>query len=45
MRPETGKKLKRVFREMGGLGEEVEVIVGNEANLKAMKEADVVLIW
>lgn len=43
-REETGRKLRRIFEAMGGLGDSVDVIAG-EANVRAVKEADVVLVW
>ena len=43
-RVETGRKLRKVFDAMGGLGGKVEVRAG-EGNVGAVKEADVVLVW
>jgi pyrroline-5-carboxylate reductase len=43
-REETGRKLRKVFREMGGWGSKVEVEAG-KGNVGAVREADVVLVW
>ncbi len=43
-REETGRKLRKIFKDMGGLGEKVEVLAG-KGNVGAVTEADVVLIW
>lgn len=44
-REESVRRLKRVFRDMGGLAEAVEVRWGEEGNVKAVEESDVVLLW
>lgn len=44
-REESVRRLKKVFREMGGMAEQVEVRWGEEGNVKAVEESDVVLLW
>jgi pyrroline-5-carboxylate reductase len=44
-REETVRKLSKVFRAMGRLGEAVEVRGGQGVNVQAVEEADVVLVW
>lgn len=44
-REETVRKLKKVFREMGRLGEAVDVKGGPGVNVSTASEADVILIW
>ncbi len=44
-REESVRRLKRTWRDMGGLAEGVEVWSGPESNQKAVAEADVVLVW
>jgi pyrroline-5-carboxylate reductase len=43
-REETGRKLKKMFEGMGGLGGMVEVMAG-KGNVQAVEEADVILVW
>jgi pyrroline-5-carboxylate reductase len=43
-REETGRKLKKIFSGMGGLGGEVEVVAG-DGNVKAVTDGDVILVW
>lgn len=42
-REESAKRLRTTFFSLGGLGPSVEVLVGE--NLRAVKEADVVILW
>jgi pyrroline-5-carboxylate reductase len=44
-REETVRKLSKVFKAMGRLGEAVEVRGGQGVNVQAVEEADVVLVW
>jgi pyrroline-5-carboxylate reductase len=44
-REETIRKLTKVFKAMGRLGEAVEVRGGQGVNVQAVQEADVVLVW
>jgi pyrroline-5-carboxylate reductase len=44
-REETIRKLRKVFKEMGRLGEAVDVRGGAGVNVQAVQEADVVLVW
>ena len=44
-REETIRKLSKVFKGMGRLGEAVEVRGGQGVNVQAVEEADVVLVW
>lgn len=45
-REETVRKLKKVFREMGRLGEAVDVRGGGPGvNASTAAEADVILVW
>jgi pyrroline-5-carboxylate reductase len=44
-REETIRKLKKVFKDMGRLGEAVEVRGGGGVNVQAVQEADVILVW
>lgn len=43
-REETGRKLKKTFEALGGLGGLVEVQAG-KGNVAAASEADVILVW
>ena len=43
-REETGRKLKKTFATMGGLGDTVEVRAG-VGNVSAVTEADVIVVW
>ena len=43
-REETARKLKRTFKEMGRLGEAVEVLPGTD-NVTAVQQSDVILVW
>lgn len=43
-REETGRKLKKTFEAMGGLGGQVEVQAG-KGNVDAVLQSDVILIW
>jgi pyrroline-5-carboxylate reductase len=43
-REESARKLKRTFKDMGRLGEAVEVFAGND-NVKAVQQSDVILVW
>lgn len=43
-RPETQKKLKRTFAQLGQLGGTVQVRTAGH-NVEAVKEADVILLW
>ena len=43
-RPESVRKLRKVFQEMGSMGEKIE-INPMEGNVQAVKEADVILVW
>lgn len=43
-RVETVKKLKRTFKELGGLGPTVQVRQSNE-NVQSVAESDVILLW
>jgi pyrroline-5-carboxylate reductase len=43
-REETVRKLKRTFKDIGGLAESVEILAGEEANFQAVSQADVVLV-
>jgi pyrroline-5-carboxylate reductase len=42
-REESAGKLRTIFGSLGALGETVEVVASQ--NLKAVKQADVVLLW
>ncbi|KAK4688352.1 pyrroline-5-carboxylate reductase, partial [Tremellales sp. Uapishka_1] len=42
-REETGRKLKKTFKDMGGLGERVEIVAG-KGNVESVRQADVVII-
>ena len=44
-REETVRRLRKTFRDIGGLAESVEVLAGDAGNLKAVTESDVVLVW
>lgn len=44
-RVESVKKLRKSFVELGKIGEEVEVLAGDEGNVKAIEMADVILMW
>lgn len=44
-REETVRKLRKVFKEMGRLGEAVDVRGGPGVNVQTASEADVILIW
>ena len=43
-RPETQKKLKRTFNQLGQLGSTVHVRTA-ESNVESVKEADVIILW
>lgn len=43
-RVETVKKLKRTFKELGGLGPTVQVRQADD-NVKSVEESDVILLW
>lgn len=43
-RVETVKKLKRTFKDLGGLGPTVQVRQAEE-NVKSVDESDVILLW
>jgi len=43
-REETGRKLKKTFEAMGGMGGMVEIRAG-QGNVGAVEEADVILVW
>jgi len=42
-REETANKLRSTFRNLGELGQSIEVLVGQ--NVEGAKNADVVLLW
>jgi pyrroline-5-carboxylate reductase len=42
-REESAKRLRGTFSALGGLGSQIEVVVGD--NLGAVEKADVVLLW
>jgi pyrroline-5-carboxylate reductase len=44
-RDESVRKLRKTFKDIGGLAESVEVLAGDSGNLKAVTESDVVLVW
>lgn len=44
-REETVRKLRKIFKEMGRLGEAVDVRGGQGVNVKTATEADVILVW
>lgn len=43
-RAESAKKLKKAFRELGGLGPTVQVRLGDD-NVRSVAESDVILLW
>lgn len=42
-RVESVRRLKKTFKDLGGLAEQVEVLSGE--NLRAVQESDVILLW
>lgn len=43
-REETGRKLRKTFEGMGGMGAMVEIRAG-QGNVVTAEEADVILVW